>query len=55
MASGSDDVRAKMREALEKKKARHHASAKGADQDGSDKSHGANGPVQAREFRRKSG
>ena len=48
------DMKAKFREALEKKKGRQHASAEGAEHDGSDKSHGANGPTEAREFRRKS-
>ncbi len=51
---GKDDLKAKFREALEKKNNRHHASAEGAEHDGSNKSHGANGPVEAREFRRKS-
>jgi hypothetical protein len=56
-AQGSDDksdMKAKFREALEKKDKRSHASAEGAEHDGSEKSHGANGPTEAREFRRKS-
>lgn len=55
--SGNDskaDMKAKFREALEKKNHRHHATAEGADHDGSEKSHGANGPTGPREFRRKS-
>ncbi|MBC7631167.1 DUF5302 domain-containing protein [Aeromicrobium sp.] len=48
------DMKAKFREALEKKKHRSHATEEGAEHDGSDKSHGANGPTEAREFRRKS-
>lgn len=48
------DMKAKFREALEKKKGKHHATAEGAEHDGSEKSHGANGPTQAPEFRRKS-
>ena len=48
------DMKAKFREALEKKKDKHHATAEGAEHDGSEKSHGANGPTQAPEFRRKS-
>jgi hypothetical protein len=48
------DMKAKFREALEKKKSKHHASAEGAAHDGSEKSHGANGPTQSPEFRRKS-
>jgi hypothetical protein len=48
------DMKAKFREALAKKNNRHHASAEGAEHDGSEKSHGANGPTEAREFRRKS-
>ena len=56
-AEGTDDksdMKAKFREALEKKKHQHHATAEGAEHDGSEKSHGANGPTQAPEFRRKS-
>ncbi|GAA3527665.1 hypothetical protein GCM10022234_26110 [Aeromicrobium panaciterrae] len=48
------DMKAKFREALEKKNASQHASAEGADHDGSEKSHGATGPTMAPEFRRKS-
>lgn len=49
----SDDVKAKFRAALDKKKDRHHGSAEGADHDGSEKSHGANRPIAQPEFRRK--
>lgn len=49
-----DDMKAKFREALDKKKNKSHATAEGAEHDGSEKSHGANGPTEAREFRRKS-
>lgn len=48
------DMKAKFREALDKKNKRSHASAEGAEHDGSEKSHGATEPVEAREFRRKS-
>ncbi|AXT85677.1 hypothetical protein C6I20_11070 [Aeromicrobium sp. A1-2] len=48
------DMKAKFREALAKKKNQHHATAEGAEHDGSEKSHGANGPTQSPEFRRKS-
>ncbi len=48
------DMKAKFREALEKKNASKHASAEGAEHDGSEKSHGATGPTMAPEFRRKS-
>lgn len=48
-------ARQKFREALDKKQERHHATAEGAEHDGSEKSHGANGPVEKRTFRRKSG
>jgi hypothetical protein len=48
------DMKAKFREALEKKKGKQHATAEGAEHDGSEKSHGANGPTQSPEFRRKS-
>lgn len=47
-------MKAKFREALEKKKGKHHATAEGVEHDGSEKSHGANGPTQSPEFRRKS-
>ena len=48
------DMKAKFREALDKKKNQHHATAEGAEHDGSEKSHGATGPTTAPEFRRKS-
>lgn len=48
------DMKAKFREALDKKKDRHHATAEGAEHDGSEKSHGADKPIEAPEFRRKS-
>ena len=48
------DMKAKFREALEKKKGKQHATAEGAEHDGSEKSHGATGPTQSPEFRRKS-
>ena len=51
--SDAEDMKAKFREALEKKKGRHHASATGADHDGSEKSHGASNHVGQPEFRRK--
>lgn len=47
-------MKAKFREALDKKNASKHASADGVERDGSEKSHGADGPTGAREFRRKS-
>jgi hypothetical protein len=56
-SEGTDDktdMKAKFREALEKKKGKQHATAEGAEHDGSEKSHGANGPTQSPEFRRKS-
>ncbi len=49
-----DDVKRKFREALEKKQQRHHATAAGAEHDGSEKSHGADKPIEVKEFRRKS-
>lgn len=48
------DMKAKFREALNKKNSNKHASAEGVERDGSEKSHGADGPTGAREFRRKS-
>ena len=51
---GMSDMKARFREALDKKNASKHASAEGVEHDGSEKSHGANGPTMAPEFRRKS-
>jgi hypothetical protein len=48
------DMKAKFREALDKKKHQTHATAEGAEHDGSEKSHGATGPTTSPEFRRKS-
>ncbi|MCW2801087.1 MAG: hypothetical protein JWQ70_2559 [Aeromicrobium sp.] len=50
----AEDMKAKFREALDKKNSNKHASAEGVERDGSEKSHGADGPTSAREFRRKS-
>jgi hypothetical protein len=52
---GTDDVRAKFREALERKHQKRHASAASAEHDGSNKSHGAAGPTKGPGFRRKTG
>lgn len=49
----NDDLKAKMREALDKKSQQHHASAEGAEHDGSEKSHGSDSPIVQPEFRRK--
>jgi hypothetical protein len=51
--SDQDDIKAKFREALEKKNARHHGSSEVAEHDGSEKSHGADKPIAQPEFRRK--
>lgn len=51
---GGDETRRRFREALERKQQSNHATAQGAAQDGSDKSHGTTGPTKARQFRRKS-
>ncbi len=48
------DMKAKFREALEKKQKNHHATAEGAEHDTSEKSHGADKPIEVKEFRRKS-
>ena len=56
-SEGTDDkvdMKAKFREALEKKKGQHHATAEGVEHDGSEKSHGADKPIEVQEFRRKS-
>jgi Family of unknown function (DUF5302) len=52
---GSDDVRRKFREALDRKAERQHASAESAEHDGSHKSHGTGNPTRGRPFRRKTG
>jgi Family of unknown function (DUF5302) len=52
---GTDDVRRKFREALERKNQRTHATAESARQDGSDKSHGAATPTKGPNYRRKTG
>jgi uncharacterized protein DUF5302 len=49
-----DETRRKFREALDRKQHQQHASAEGAERDGSEKSHGAKGPTKGRTFRRKS-
>ncbi len=51
-----DDMKAKFREALEKKQKHQqkHATAEGAEHDTSEKSHGADKPIEVKEFRRKS-
>ena len=49
-----DDMKAKFREALEKKEKNQHATAEGAEHDTSEKSHGADKPIEVKEFRRKS-
>jgi hypothetical protein len=54
-AKGTDDVRRKFREALERKHRQHHASAASAEHDGSEKSHGAAVPTRGPGFRRKTG
>lgn len=51
----ADDVKRRFREALERKNARHHASA-AAGESGDSKVHAAHGPAsQQKSFRRKSG
>ena len=52
---GTDDVRRKFREALERKSQRTHATAESARHDGSKKSHGADTPTKGPGFRRKTG
>jgi hypothetical protein len=50
----AQDMKAKFREALEKKQKNQHATAEGAEHDTSEKSHGADKPIEVKEFRRKS-
>ncbi len=49
-----DETRRRFREALERKQNQRHASADAVVRDGSEKSHGAQGPTKGRTFRRKS-
>jgi len=51
---GEDETRRRFREALEMKQKRRHATADAVVRDGSEKSHGAQGPTKGRTFRRKS-
>lgn len=48
------DIKAKFREALQRKQTHHHASAEAAEHDGSEKSHGTQEQTNAPMFRRKS-
>ncbi|MFS0886966.1 DUF5302 domain-containing protein [Aeromicrobium sp. 179-A 4D2 NHS] len=50
----TEDLKAKMREALDRKKEHHHPTAEGVEHDGSDKSHGAAESLDKPEFHRKS-
>jgi hypothetical protein len=50
----ADETKRRFREALERKQHRRHATAEGAEHDGAQKSHGAQGPTKSRTFRRKS-
>jgi hypothetical protein len=52
--AGEDETRRRFREALDRKQKQHHATAEAAARDGSEKSHGAQGPTKGRTFRRKS-
>lgn len=49
-----DDIKAKFREALERKREHHHATAESAEHDGSEKSHGTRERTRTPRFRRKS-
>lgn len=51
----ADEAKRKFREALEKKQHKHHATAPGAVHDTSEKSHGAQKPVEKQTFQRKTG
>ncbi|MFX4271920.1 DUF5302 family protein [Propionibacteriaceae bacterium Y1685] len=53
----ADDVKAKMREALEKKHQhdQDHLTAEGARADGSERMHGVEGHVDTQNYRRKAG
>lgn len=51
----ADEIKRRMKEALERKNQKSHASAEAADADGTQKMHGVTGPVGPQTFRRKSG
>jgi Family of unknown function (DUF5302) len=53
-APDEDETRRRFRAALELKHKRRHVSAEAVVRDGSEKSHGAQGPTKGRTFRRKS-
>ena len=54
--SGNEDLKAKMREALERKRAKEAGTGRGRGGKDTGKIHGAHGPArQRRSFRRKSG
>lgn len=50
-----DDIKTKMREALEKKHSREHGQAEGVESDGTEKMHGLDGHVDTQTYRRKAG
>jgi hypothetical protein len=51
----TDAIKAKMREALDRKASKEHASQEDASDAGVQKLHGVEGPVGPKQFRRKSG
>lgn len=50
-----DDIKAKMRAALDKKQNRAHNRAEGVEADGTEKMHGLSGHVDTQTYRRKAG
>ncbi|MGD7706165.1 DUF5302 domain-containing protein [Microlunatus sp. Y2014] len=51
----ADEIKRRMREALERKNQQTHTHAEGAQQDGSEKMHGLTGHVDTQNYRRKAG
>ena len=54
-SGAGDDIKTKMREALEKKHEREHGRAEGIESDGTEKMHGLDGHVDTQTYRRKAG
>lgn len=52
---GNEDLKARMKEALERKQAHHHATEQAVGVDPEQKMHGVQGHVDTQNYRRKSG
>lgn len=54
-AEGNEDIKAAMREALERKKSKSHPTEHAVDVDPAQRMHGADGHVDTQNYRRKAG